>query len=179
MITNALIIAFVVVVLLVLVRAALTRHVSAPSLLALEEQIKPVDMPAFRNLIDPAEEDYLREHLPTHTFRDIQRQRMRSALEYVQRTAYNGALLLRVGEAARRDHNPAVAAAARELVNNALRLRLNAKLDTVVLYGRIAMPGARISVGRITDAYENLTQNLVRLARLQDPASAARVSAAV
>jgi len=179
MITNTLIIAFVVVVCLVLVRAALARHVSSPSLLALQEQIKPVDMPAFRNLIDPVEEDYLREHLPAHTFRHIQRQRMRAALEYVQRTAYNGALLLRVGEAARRDHNPAVAAAARELVNNALQLRMNAKLATVVLYGRIAMPGARISLGRITDAYENLTRGLVRLARLQDPASAARVSAAV
>jgi len=179
MITNTLIIAFVVVVLLVLVRAALARHVPAPSLLALEEQIKPVDMPAFRNLIDPGEEDYLREHLPAHTFRDIQRQRMRAALEYVRRTAYNGALLLRVGEALRGDHNPAVAAAARELVNNALRLRVNARLDTLVLYGRMAMPGARISVGRITDAYENLTQGLVRLARLQDPASAARLSAAI
>jgi len=41
------------------------------------------------------------------------------------------------------------------------------------------MPGARFSVGRITDAYENLTQGMLRLARLQDPACAARVSAAV
>lgn len=179
MITTTLIIAFVVVVFLVLIRAVLGRHVPAPSLQVLDAYIQPVDVPAFRNLIDPAEEDYLREHLPAHTFRGIQRQRMRAALEYVQRTAYNGAILLRLGEAARYDHNPAVAAAARELVNNALRLRLNAKLATVALYGRIAMPGARFSVGRITDAYENLTQGMVRLARLQDPASAARVSAAV
>jgi len=179
MITTTLIIAFVVAISVVLIRAALARRVPVPSLQALGEYIKPVDMPAFRNLIDPAEEDYLREHLPANKFRGIQRQRMRAALDYVQRTAYNGAILLRVGEAARRDHNPAIAAAARELVNNAMRLRTNAMLDTVVLYGRIAIPRAPISVGRVTDAYEKLTQGLVRLARLQDPASAARLSAAV
>jgi len=72
-----------------------------------------------------------------------------------------------------------VAAAARELVNTAIRLRVNARLATVVLYGRIAVPGARISVGRVTDIYENLTHGLVRLTRLQDPAYASRVSAAV
>jgi len=179
MITTTLIIAFVALAFFVLVRAALARHVPAASLQALDACIQPVDVPAFRNLVDPAEEDYLRAHLSADKFRAIQRQRMRAALEYVQRTAYNGAILLRVGEAARYDHNPAVAAAARELVNNALRLRLNAKLATVALYGRIAMPGARFSVGRITDAYENLTQGMLRLARLQDPACAARVSAAV
>lgn len=145
----------------------------------LERHTRPVDLAAFRNLIDPAEEDYLREHLPADKFRAIQRQRLRAALEYVRRTAYNGAILLRVGEAARRDPNPEVAAAARSLVNDALRLRMNAMLATVVLYGRIVMPEARISVGRVTDTYENLTQGLVRLTRLQHPAYATRVSAAV
>ena len=112
-------------------------------------------------------------------FRSLQRQRLHAALEYVRRTAYNGALLLRVGEAASRDTNPEVAAAARTLMNDALRLRMNAMLATVVLYGRIVMPGARISVGRVTDRYENATQGLVRLARLQDPAFANRVAAAI
>ena len=145
----------------------------------LEGLTRPVDLAAFRNLIDPAEEDYLRLHLPPGRFRAIQRERLRAALEYVRRTAYNGAILLRIGEAARRDHNPEVAAAGRDLVTDALRLRLNAKLATVVLYGRILIPDARISVGRITDAYENLAQGLARLARLRDPAYATRVSALV
>jgi len=179
MITTTLIVAFVVAVLLVLIWAALGRHLAAPGLQGLDGYLRPVDMPAFRNLIDPTEEDYLREHLPAREFRAIQRQRLRATLEYVQRTAGNAAILLRVGEAARRDHDPEVAAAARALVNNALRLRMNAMLAMVALYGRIVMPGARISVGRVTDAYENLTQALVRLARLVDPAYAAHVSAAI
>jgi hypothetical protein len=179
MITTLLLIALAMVAVLVLIRAARRQHLPVPDLQALEEYTRPVDLAAFRNLIDPAEEDYLREHLPADKYRAIQRERLRAALEYVQRTAYNGAILLRVGEAARRNPNPEVAAAARDLVNNAMRLRLNARLATVVLYGRIVLPGARISVGRVTDTYENLTQGLVRLTRLQDPAYATRVSAAI
>lgn len=179
MITTAAFIAFAALGLLLLIWALRRQHRPVPDLSALEACTQPVDLAAFRNLIDPAEEDYLRQHLAAAEFRTIQRQRMRAALEYVRRTAYNAAVLLRVGEAASRSRNPEVAAAARALVNDALRLRMNAMLAMVVLYGRIVMPGARISVGRVTDIYENLTQGLVRLARLQDPAQAARVSAAV
>ncbi len=178
MITTTLLIAFALAAVLVLMWAA-RRQKPVPDLQALEAYTQPVDVAAFRNLIDPAEEDYLRERLPAGKFRAIQRERLRATLEYVRRTACNAAILLRVGEAARRDPNPEVAAAARVLVNNALRLRINAMLAIVVLYGRIVMPGARISVGRVTDAYENLTQGLVRLARLQDPAYVTRVSAAI
>jgi len=179
MITTTLLIVFAVCGLLVLVWAFRWRRHPMPDFQGLEDHTRPVDLAAFRNLIDPAEEDYLRQHLPAGKFRALQRDRMRAALEYVRRTAYNGAILLRVGEAARRNPNPEVAAAARELVNSALRLRMNAMLATVVLYGRIVMPEARISVGRVTDIYENVTQGLARLSRLQDPAHAARVSAAI
>jgi len=179
LITTTLLIVFAAVAVLVLIRGARWHHRPVPALQALEEYTRPVDLAALRNLIDPAEEDYLRERLPAGTYRAIQRERLRAALEYVQRTAYNSAILLRVGEAARRDPNPEVAAAARALANDAMRLRVHARLAMLVLYGRIALPGARISVGRVTDIYENLTQGLVRLTRLQDPAHATRVSAAV
>jgi len=179
MIATGILIAFALVTAGLLIRAIRRRRGPVPDLSALDAYTRPVDLPAFRNLIDPAEEDYLRQRLPGGQFRALQRERAHAALDYVRRTAYNGALLLRVGEAASHDQDPEVAAAARALMNDALRLRMNAMLAMVVLYGRMAMPGARISVGRVTDIYENLTQGLVRLTRLQDPAHAARVSAAV
>jgi len=179
MITTSLLIALAVVAVGVLFWAFRRHHGPVPELQSLEEYTRPVDLAAFRNLIDPGEEDYLRSQLPARQFRPLERQRLRAALEYVERTTYNAAILLRVGEAARRDPNPEVAAAAGELVNNALKLSMNARLATLVLYARILLPGARISVGRITDTYENLTLGLVRLTRLQDPAFAARISAAV
>lgn len=180
MITTGFLIALAVAGFVVLVRALWRHHRPAPELQVLEDYTRPVDLDAFRNLIDPAEEEYLREHLPAGKFHAVQRQRLRAALEYVQRTAYNATILMRVGEAARHDPNPEVAAAASELVNSALRLGINARLATLVLYGRILLPDARISVGRrVTETYENLTQGLVRLTRLQEPASAARISSAV
>ena len=179
MITTIAIVTFAVLVLVTLGWALLRHHGPAPDLQTLDTYTRPVDLAAFRNLIDPSEEDYLRGHLPAGKFRSIQRQRMRAALEYVQRTAYNAALLMRVGEAARQSENAEIASAASALVNDALRLRMNAGLAILFLYARIALPGSRISVGRVTDVYESLTAGLLRLTRLQDPAAAPRISAAV
>jgi hypothetical protein len=179
MITTGLLIALALVAVAVLLCAVRRHHHPVPELQVLEDYTRPVDLAAFRNLIDPAEQNYLRQHLPAEQFRALERQRLRAALEYVERTTYNAAILLRVGEAARCHPNPEVAAAASELVNSALQLGMNARLATLVLYARMVLPGARISVGRVTDTYENLVQGLVRLTRLQDPACATRISAAV
>jgi hypothetical protein len=179
MITTGILIALAVLAVVVLLRAVRRHHRPVPELQALEDYTRPVDLAAFRNLIDPAEEDYLRQQLPAEQFRALQRQRLRAALEYVRRSAYNAAILLRVGEAARRNPSPEVAAAASELVNQAVQLCVNARLATLVLYARLVLPGARFSVGRLTDRYENLIQGLVRLTRLQDPACATRIAAAV
>jgi len=179
MTTTALLIAFAVLVALTLLWATRRYSQPLPDLLALEGYTRRVDLAAFRNLIDPAEEGYLRERLSARQFRAVQRRRMRAALEYVGRTAHNAAILLRVAGAARRDRNPEVAAAARELENDALLLIVNARLATLVLYARILMPGKRISLTRVTNGYENLTQDLVRLARLQDPAYATRIAGSI
>lgn len=174
-------IVFAVALLLaaLLLRAARGHAAIVRELPELEGLTRPVDLIAFRNLVDPAEEEYLRANLPRRQFRMVQRQRMHAALEYVGRTKHNGAVLLRLGEASRRDSNPEVAAAARELVSRALRVRTNALLTTGILYARIAMPEASISIGRITDMYENLTNGVLRLTKLQNPAYAGRLPAVI
>ena len=45
---------------------------------------EPVDLAAFRNLVDPAEEAYLREHLPPPAFREVERARMPRATTTTQ-----------------------------------------------------------------------------------------------
>ena len=104
MITNVLLIAFSVLAVVVLGWAVRRQHRPAPDLHALEQYMRPLDLAAFRNLIDHDEEVYLRAQLPAAAFRSIQRQRMRAALEYVGRTAHNAGILLRAGETARRPH---------------------------------------------------------------------------
>jgi hypothetical protein len=138
---------------------------------------RPVDIDAFRNLIDPAEEAFLRESLPVREFRAIQRERLRAALEYVGRAAHNAAILVRLGEVARLSLDPKIAEAGQQLLDTALRLRLYALLATLKLYLGIALPGAHLSAGRLVDNYQHLSSLAGHLAFMQHPARASRLPA--
>jgi hypothetical protein len=138
---------------------------------------RPVDIDAFRNLIDPKEDDFLRAHLPPRDFRAIQRERTRSALEYIRNTAHNAACLLRLGEAAARSADPRIALAGRQLVDSALHLRAYALLSRVKLNARMAVPGARFSYGKLADNYQHLIGLAGQLVLMQHPTQASRISA--
>ena len=138
---------------------------------------RPVDIDAFRNLIDPAEEDFLRENLPASEFRAIQRERLRVAVEYVSCAAHNAAILVRLGEAARVSADPRIADAGQQLLDSALRLRLYALLSMIRLYLGIALPGVRLSAGRLVDNYQHLSSLAGQLVFMQYPARASRLPA--
>ena len=144
--------------------------------LELEGHSQPVDLAAFCNLIDPAEAEFLRLRLSPVQFRAVERQRLRAAAEYGQCIARNASILLHLGKAVARQNDLETAAAARAIVNSALRLRVNAFLALAVIYTRIAFPGARISLGRVVGAYQNLTDKAQRLGQLQNPADRAQTS---
>lgn len=166
-----------VLAVLFFVYAARGRSVSVRNLSDLSGRTRPVDIAAFRNLVDPEEEDYLRERLPAKEFRLVQRERMRAALEYVQCVAGNAAVLLRLGEAARQSEDVDVAAAGQELVNHALRVRLYALLAEGRLYVAILLPSVHISPAGVSDSYESLTGLVGRLGRLQRYAQTTRITA--
>jgi hypothetical protein len=133
------------------------------------EHIRAVDVEAFRNLIDPDEEEFLRTNLPPVEFRKIQRERLRAAVEYVSCAARNAAILVRVADAGRRSPDPATAEAAEKLVDNAVRLRLYALHAIPRLYLGMILPGSRISPVRIAESYEQMTRLVVLLGCLQYP----------
>jgi len=138
-------------------------HTSARVLENLAGHIRSVDIEAFRNLIDPEEEDFLRHRLPPAEFRKIQRERLRAAVEYISCAAQNAATLLRLGEAARGSPDPATAEAAEKLVDHAIRLRLYAFQAIPRLYFGIILPGWHPSSLRVVESYEQLTRQVVRL----------------
>ena len=138
---------------------------------------RPVDIDAFRNLIDPAEEDFLRENLPPMEFRAIQRERLRAAVEYVNCAAHNAAILVGLGEAARVSPDPKIAEAGQQLLDSALRLRLYALLSIPRLYLGIVLPGAHLSAGRLVDNYQTLSSLAGQLVFMQHPAHASRLPA--
>ena len=137
---------------------------------------RPVDIDAFRNLMDPREDDFLRANLFPRQFHAIQRERARCAMGYIWNTAHNAAVLLRVGEAAGRSTDPTIALAGRQLVESAVRLRAYALLSLAKLCLRMLLPGARFSDGRLADNYQHLSGLAGHLALMQHPNRAARLS---
>ena len=167
MITATVLVVFAVLALLLLVIVARGRAAAVNDISGLAEKASPVDIAAFRNLIDSGEEEYLRRELPPADFRRIHRERLLVAVEYLRAVAQNAAVLLRLGEAARRSADPEVAAAGQELVNNALTLRLYVLMAGARFYAGIVFPGMRLPQGRIASTYEDLTNTVSRLGRLQ------------
>jgi hypothetical protein len=143
----------------------------------LDGRTQPVDLDAFRNLIDPSETRFLRSHLPANDFRKIQRERSRATAEYVQHIAQNAAVLLRLGQAARTNPDPEVARAAQEMVERALVVRMIAMRAMVKLHVQRFFPGVGFSNDDVFDRYRRLTESVALFTRLQRPAFAGRVSA--
>jgi len=162
-----------------LLRSVRGQGAAVHSVEELEGQTQPVDLAAFRNLMDPSEREFLRARVSAADFRRLERQRLRAARVYVRRAAHNASVLVRLGEAARASADPQVASAAQELVNSALRLRLNTLLAEFQILVRMALPATRLRGAGILEDYQVLIERVTRLSRLQRPAYTARVAAAL
>lgn len=177
MIVTGILVVLVAVALLLLARAA--RGQGAAGILTvvdLQGRTTAIDIAAFRNLISPQEEDYLRHNLPPPEFRRIQKERMRAAAAYIHQALQNAAVLLRLGEAAQRSADPQLASAGSTLVDTAIRLRLYAFFVLLKLYLNIAFPGLQLSSLAVVDRYERLTDAMARFTRLQQPGLVTRIS---
>ncbi|MCU1296591.1 MAG: hypothetical protein JWO91_869 [Acidobacteriaceae bacterium] len=135
-----------------------------------------VDIAAFRNLVDPAEEEFLRNNLTPQLFRTIQRERMLAAVEYVQCAAGQARMLVQLVESTRDEQTGELPHISEELVTAAIRLRALSILVLFALYLRVAFPGVRISFVQVPAMYENV-MGLGKLANLKRPVSRALTAA--
>jgi hypothetical protein len=142
-------------------------------------EILPVDLVAFRNLMDPSEEEYLRQSLSPAMFRAVQRRRLLAAVDYIACVKNNASALLTIGEAARLSSDPQVAVAGRQLVDEALQLRLYAFAVIAKFYVAVLLPGLKISPAAVADRYQNVAGIVGTLRRLQYPNRASRIPAAI
>jgi hypothetical protein len=140
-------------------------------------QLQPIDIEAFRNLVDPEEDEYLRRRLPASEFRAVQRQRLRAIGAYVQTAGRNAAILILIGQRALAASDAHTAEAARQLVNDALLLRRNAVFVLFRIYVALAWPGSNLSAIPVLRSYERLNGSAMLLGRLQNPAAPVRISA--
>ena len=144
---------------------------------SLAGKIQPIDVAAFRNLVDPAEDDYLRRRLPASEFRYVRRKRLRAMAAYVQIAGRNAAVLVRMGQSALNGGDPQTEEAARRLVDSALLLRRNATFALLRIYVAQAWPNSGQAGAPILQGYERLNGSAMLLGRLQNPAAPVRISA--
>jgi hypothetical protein len=140
-------------------------------------RIQPIDVDAFRNLVDPAETDYLRHRLPASAFRTVQRERLRATAAYIQAAGQNAAVLVLIGQAAVSASDSATAEAARQLIDNALLLRRNAAFVLLRIYFSLAWPTSGVAATGVLRGYEQLNVSAMLLGRLQNPAVPVRIAA--
>jgi hypothetical protein len=167
---------FAVVALILFVLRSISTGRVALDEAELSEQIRTVDLEAFRNLTDPEEEGYLRASLPAPEFRKIQRQRLRAAIDYLSGVSHNAGLLLHQGQSARRSPDARIAEVGRNLVDSAVRLRLYSVLAKCKLGVRIVLPGAAVQPAEIVERYQQATEGALHLGRLQSPGRGALLS---
>jgi hypothetical protein len=166
-----------VVALGVILSVAVSRSLQTRASASLAANIRPIDIEAFRNLISPAEDDYLRRRLPSAQFRMVRRERLRAMAAYVHVAASNAGVLVRVGEAALAGGDARIASAAHQLVDDALLLRRNATVALARIYLALAWPYSGFAAVRVVDRYEQLSGAAMLLGRLQNPAVPVRLSA--
>ncbi|MGO9086473.1 MAG: hypothetical protein ACLQBK_14695 [Candidatus Sulfotelmatobacter sp.] len=161
--------------LAVILGVAVSRSLKISAEGSLASQIRPLDVEAFRNLADPAEDAYLRQRLPASEFRVVRRARLRALAVYVQTAGKNAAVLARIGQETLASSDAATVEAARELVNQALLLRRNAALALLKTYVAMAWPNSMLGAGPILDGYRQLSGAAMLLGRLQNPAAPVRI----
>jgi hypothetical protein len=164
------------VALVIILRLAITQNLQVRKSSRLGASIRPMDVEAFRNLANPAEDDYLRLRLPPGEFRHVRRERLRAMAAYIQIAGANATVLVRAGEAALASGDPRIAEAAQQLVNDALLLRRNTTLALARIYVALAWPNSGFAAVRVADRYEQVSGSAMLLGRLQNPAAAVRLS---
>lgn len=131
------------------------------------ETVRPVDLKAFRTLVDRDDEMFLKERLPRSRFSRIKRQRVAVTMRYVGRIANNASLVMGLGEAARQNPDPEVARTAVQVIDVATQLRLQCLLALAKLSMEYAVPSLQLTPAVLAPEYQKLRENVARLGKLQ------------
>lgn len=135
----------------------------------LEETVqafRSLDIEAFRNLVDSAEEAFLRNHLSPKKFREIKRQRAWAAFLYAWEAGRAATALAKIGQAAQRSSDPKIAASGVQVAENAFRLRLQTIRVSLHLLTEILLPDLQSRpLSPLVDQYEQAAGTLFRLGR--------------
>jgi hypothetical protein len=121
---SAIYIAFAVSALIGLTSCAIRRLGKPLSLNHARSLMASLDIDAFRNLVDPKEEIFLRSSLPAKEFLKIKRERAWAALAYTRSLSCIALHFSRFGNAARRADDAGLAELGKQMARDAAELRI-------------------------------------------------------
>lgn len=176
MILAILIVVGAVLTLALVVGLAVSRAMQPAASANPEAQLEPIDVQAFRNLVDPGEDEYLRRHLSPRQFRVTQRSRLRARAAYVRVAGKNAIVLVGMGQAALSTGDARVQEAALRLVNDALLLRRNAAFALLRIHADMVWPNHSGAIAGMVERYEHLSDTAMLLGRLRNPAEPLRMT---
>lgn len=123
----------------------------------LSKHLVPVNLPAFLNLIDSGQKEFLRQNLPAAEFRSLARQRSRIALSYTKKISHNTAVLTRWAELARISApDAATAEQAASMATLGVWTRMHVLAAMMLLYADYVFPGIA-ELKDVAARYEILT----------------------
>jgi len=131
------------------------------------QSFHPVDLSAFRTLIDRDDELFMKEKLPRSKFIRLKRQRIRVTARYVGRIAANASAVLHASEAMRVSPVPEVASAAVQVMELAGQIRVQCMLALAKLSLEYAVPSLQLTPALLVPRYQTLRENVRRLGDLQ------------
>lgn len=169
-----LLVVFAVITLFVILRVSVSRSLRLRD--ANSPRIEPIDVEAFRNLVNPTENEYLHRWLPSVEFRRVQRERLRAAAAYIRVAGRNATVLIAIGQTALAANDEKTAEAARQLVDSALLLRRNTTFALMKINCALAWPSVGLSATPVLVGYERLNRSAMLLGRLQNPSVPVRIS---
>lgn len=162
--------------LVVILRIAISRSLAVSVKADLAGQIQPIDIEAFRNLVDPEENSFLRRRLSAGAFRAVQRERLHAMAAYLRIVGRNADILIRFSQSALNSSDPRTVEAARQLVDQALLLRRNVIFALARIYVALAWPTSALAAAPLVDRYERMSGSAMLLGRLQNPTAPVRIA---
>ena len=135
-----------------IVRGGSKRSSGKPSSLKLH----PVDLAAFRNLLSPEEDDFLRSALKTSHYHKVRRARVRAVQQYLLWIAANCATLLALLRLRVTDPDLASAPDTEGLVHHALKLRVISLGFWLLLWIEFLLPGIEVRPAAAIRRYEDV-----------------------
>jgi hypothetical protein len=143
----------------------------------LQMKLVALDTEAFLNLIDPAEDAFLKTRLPARSYRIVRRMRIRASMAYLAQASANARMLMAYAERAMASRDVEAAARARALAASAIQFQLLALQAKSRLCLAWLVPSTDLMAVDLIARYEQLRYRLMRTVAIGAPASSARIAA--